>query len=172
MTFEGLAYRAINPVYARRPLSGEGAARHGGRFNARGVATLYLALSPQTAIREANQVGTLQSTTLVAYRARIGRILDVRQADLRAYDLTLDALGDPGWWDAMRLHGEAPTQAFARTLSSEGWAGLLVPSYARGAGPKDVNLVLWRWGTDDAALDVVDDEDRLGGSPLTPPASG
>jgi RES domain-containing protein len=27
-----------------------------------------------------------------------------------------------------------------------GHAGILVPSFAPGAGPDDHNLVLWRWG--------------------------
>ncbi|MEM9765192.1 MAG: RES family NAD+ phosphorylase, partial [Pseudomonadota bacterium] len=67
----GLLYRALNPVYAGEPLSGRGAALHGGRFNARGTPALYLSLSPATALREANQVGTLQPTTLVAYEAAL-----------------------------------------------------------------------------------------------------
>lgn len=35
MRYVGLLYRALNPVHAREPLSGEGARRYGGRFNAR-----------------------------------------------------------------------------------------------------------------------------------------
>jgi RES domain-containing protein len=74
IAFEGILYRALNPVWAHRPLSGEGAALHGGRFNPKGLPALYLSLDPLTAIREANQVGHLQPTTLVAYRASIERM--------------------------------------------------------------------------------------------------
>jgi RES domain-containing protein len=53
--FAGLAYRAHDPRWSFRPLSGEGAAVHGGRFNPRGTPALYLALDPMTAIKEASQ---------------------------------------------------------------------------------------------------------------------
>jgi len=55
-----------------------------------------------------------------------------------------------------------PTQDLARTLVAEGCAGLLVRSFARGASDRDLNLVLWRWAGEGCALDLVDDEDRLG----------
>ena len=54
--YEGKLYRAINPIYAREPLSGRGAELYGGRFNPKGVAALYASLSIMTALREANQV--------------------------------------------------------------------------------------------------------------------
>ena len=52
-TFEGRLYRALNPVWAAQPFSGEGARSHGGRFNPLGVPALYCSLSPVTAMREA-----------------------------------------------------------------------------------------------------------------------
>ena len=160
----GLLYRALNPVYARAPLSGEGARRHGGRFNARGTPALYLAFSPATALREANQIGTLQPTTLVAYRADLAGLIDGRDAGaLTSWGATPDALADPDWRDRMLRGGPVPTQALAARLAAAGHPGLIVPSYARGATARDVNLVLWRWntGTGDA-LAVVDDEGQLG----------
>ena len=71
--FVGLLYRALNPIYARDPLSGRGAEIYGGRFNPKGTPALYASLSPVTALREANQVGALQPTTLVAYEAEFAR---------------------------------------------------------------------------------------------------
>ena len=95
--YQGLLYRALNPVYAREPLSGRGAALHGGRFNRKTVAALYASLDPQTAIREANQVGTLQPTTLVAYRADLSEVFDTRVAGaLAEREVTDEALADPG----------------------------------------------------------------------------
>ena len=37
MRSRGVVYRAHNPQWSWTPLSGEGARRHGGRFNRRGV---------------------------------------------------------------------------------------------------------------------------------------
>ncbi len=62
----------------------------------------------------------------------------------------------------MIANGESATQAFARRLIVAGYAALLVRSFARGASPADLNLVLRRWG--DAAptrLVLIDDERRL-----------
>ncbi len=78
MRYSGRLYRALNPVYARDPLFGLGAELYGGRFNAKGVPALYTALDPTTALREANQVGSLQPTILVSYMADVGPIFDTR----------------------------------------------------------------------------------------------
>lgn len=159
----GSLYRALNPVYARDPLSGRGAALYGGRFNPKGTAALYTALDPVTALREANQVGDLQPTTLVAYRADLGPIFDTRDADaLAPYDMTAQSLADPGWRAAM-LDGQlVPTQDFAGALIAERFAGLLVRSFAQGTSEANLNIILWRWTGDGNALDVIDDENRLG----------
>ena len=161
MEYRGLLYRALNPRYAAEPLSGRGAALFGGRFNAVGTPALYLSLAPATAIREANQVGTLQPTTLVAYAATLTAVFDTRDpAALARHGATPATLSDPGWRDAMGRDGLAPTQALAARLAAEGHEGLLVRSFAKGAGPDDLNLVLWTWTP--AALRVIDDENRLG----------
>ena len=78
MRYQGLLYRALNPIYAKEPLSGRGAELYGGRFNAKGTAALYLSIEVLTAVREANQVGTLQPTTMVAYEADIEDLFDCR----------------------------------------------------------------------------------------------
>lgn len=41
VSYRGPLYRALNPIYAREPLSGRGAELYGGRFNPRGVPALY-----------------------------------------------------------------------------------------------------------------------------------
>ena len=82
--FQGRLYRALNPIHAREPLSGEGARLYGGRFNPKGVPALYLSLSVMTALREANQAGSFQPTTLVCYEAEIESLFDSRdEAALR-----------------------------------------------------------------------------------------
>lgn len=162
--YQGLLYRALNPVWARDPLSGEGARRHGGRFNPRGMAALYTSLSIATAIREANQIGTLQPTTLVAYEADLEPLFDATDAGaLRDRGLAPARIGADDWRERMREDGEAPTQALARGLIADGYVGLRVASFAKGATDADFNVVLWKWGADlPARLRLVDDEGRLG----------
>lgn len=163
LTFKGNLYRALNPIYAREPLSGAGAALHGGRFNAKGVPALYTSLSVRTALREATQVGSLQPTTLVSYDAEIENVFDSRDdAALVLLGVTASDLAFAGWRDEMRARGESQTQAFARRLAEAGHNGLMVRSFAAGATADDLNLVLWRWS--DALphrLVLVDDEGRL-----------
>lgn len=162
MRYQGTLYRALNPIYAREPLSGRGAELYGGRFNAKGVAALYASLSPVTALREASQAGSLQPTTLVSYDADMERVFDARDdAALTAYGFDPPALADPSWHDRMRKDGEAPTQGLARRLAADGYDALLVRSFARGTDENDLNLVLWRWGDAPHRLTLIDDEKRL-----------
>jgi RES domain-containing protein len=161
--YRGLLYRALNPIYAREPLSGRGAELYGGRFNAKGTPALYASLSVATALREANQVGALQPTTVVCYEAEIERVFDTRDtAVLLAEGMDSAALADSGWRNQMRTEGEATTQAFARRLADAGYQALLVRSFARGAGADDLNLVLFAWGAGPPSrLTLIDDERRL-----------
>jgi RES domain-containing protein len=161
--YVGPLYRALNPVYARVPLSGEGAARYGGRFNPIGLETLYTALSPATALAEANQVGSLQPTILVSYDADVGPVFDTRDREaLAGQGSDVARLADPGWRAAMLAGAPVPTQDLAKALVRQGYAGMLVRSFAKGAPVDGLNLVLWRWSGETCDLSVVDDEDRLG----------
>lgn len=161
--YQGKLFRALNPIYAREPMPGRGAELYGGRFNPKGMPALYLSLSVMTALREANQAGSLQPTTLVSYDAEIEGIFDTRnEVALNAESMDLAALADNTWRDQMKALGEATTQAFARRLIATGHHGLLVRSFAPGAARDDLNLVLWRWGDGaPSRLVLIDDEKRL-----------
>ncbi|SEO37485.1 RES domain-containing protein [Paracoccus alcaliphilus] len=163
MHYRGLLYRALNPIWAHNPLSGEGARRFGGRFNPKGTPALYTALSIMTAIREANQVGTLQPTTLVAYQADLEAIFDATDANALAhYSLSPADLAAADWRIRMREDGKAPTQLLAERLIRDGYTGILARSFAKGATDADLNIVLWMWGnTQPACVTLVDDEGRL-----------
>lgn len=163
ISYQGKLFRALNPVYAREPLSGRGAELYGGRFNPKGLPALYLSLTIMTAVREANQVGSLQPTTLVSYDAEIDGLFDCRDdLGLRAEGMDVAALADSTWRDQMRLRGEAVTQTFARRLIGSRHNGLLVRSFAPGATTDDLNIVLWKWGNrSPSRLILIDDEDRL-----------
>jgi RES domain-containing protein len=116
-----------------------------------------------TALREANQVGNLQPTTLVSYDADIDTVFDCRdEAALAVEGMGSAALADPTWRDRMKKDGEAKTQEFARRLIGAGYNGLLVRSFAPGSGADDMNLVLWNWAAlPPARLVLIDDENRL-----------
>lgn len=160
MRYQGLLYRALNPVWARDPMSGEGARRYGGRFNPKGIPALYTSLSIMTALREANQIGTLQPTTLVAYHADLHRVFDTGDPDqLRDLGLQATDLAADDWRFRMQQDGKAPTQLLAERLMADGYVGMQVRSYAKGATAEDLNIVLWSWGDD--SLRLVDDEQRL-----------
>lgn len=163
ISYRGKLYRALNPVFAREPLSGRGATLYGGRFNPKGVPALYASLSPVTALREANQVGNLQPTTLVCYDAEIEGIFDGRDASALVREgMDAATLAAPTWRDEMKAGGEARTQAFARRLTAAGHHGLLVRSFAPGTGDDDLNLVLWVWSdVPPTRLALIDDEGRL-----------
>lgn len=163
MHYRGKLYRALNPIYAREPLSGRGAELYGGRFNPKGMPAFYLSLSVMTALKEANQAGSLQPTTLVSYDAEIDRIFDCRDfAALKIWDMDSGMLADSTWRDQMKATGEARTQTFARDLSAANYHGLLVRSFAPGASEDDLNLVLWKWNDIDRSfLRLIDDENRL-----------
>lgn len=127
MRYQGKLFRALNPIYAREPLSGRGAELYGGRFNAKGVPALYTSLTIMMAVKEANQVGNLQSTTLVAYDADLEHVFDCRDdAAIRVQGMDAAALADPTWRDQMKSAGEARTQTFSRQLAADGYCGLIV----------------------------------------------
>ena len=162
MRFKDKLFRALNPIYARDPLSGRGAELYGGRFSPKGMPALYTSVSIMTAIREANQAGSLQPTTLVAYDAIIENVFDARDSRaLASYGMDADALADPSWREQMVKRGKSRTQEFAEQLVTEGFQGILVRSFAPGATDDDLNLILWSWGTEDAKLEVIDEEGRL-----------
>ncbi len=55
-----------------------------------------------------------------------------------------------------------PSQALADRLISAGIVGMLAPSFAVGAGPEDLNLVIWKWGFQRPyRVILIDDERRL-----------
>ena len=158
----GPLYRALNPIFAREPLSGRGAELHGGRFNAKGTPALYTALDATTALREANQVGSLQPTILVSYTASLGPVFDTRnEALLARYSMTETMLADRAWRTKMLDGKEVPTQRFAEKLIADGFAGLLIRSFAKGATESELNIVLWNWASTGCSLSVIDDENRL-----------
>lgn len=156
-------WRAFVPRWAHLPLSGEGAARFGGRWNPPGLPAIYAARELSTAWAEYNQ-GFVQHPAMIAQ-------LELSDADL--VDLTdaavLEELGVAEaihrcqWRDAMERGLVPETHELMRRLLAEGRHGVVYPSIM---SPGGTCVALWRWN-DTAAprLAVIDPEHRL---PKTP----
>lgn len=164
LRFQGTVYRAHHPRWSFAPESGEGAAQHGGRFNRKGVPALYTSLRPETAWLEAQQGFAFkpQPLTLCAYAVDCADVIDL--TDAAALSATGVAAGDLacGWEDEVDHGRSPPTWRLADRLMEAGTAGIVVPSFAPGAGERDRNVVFWNWGAEPPHwVRVVDDEGRL-----------
>jgi RES domain-containing protein len=148
LRFVGECFRAHDPNWSWTPLSGAGAALMGRRFNWPGLETLYLSLAFTTVFREvsAGFAHRLTPYVLCSYDVDCADIADLRTEPDR---LTLGVgLADLAcaWGDALIAGREPASWPVVRRLLAEGYAGILVPSFAHGATVDDQNLVLWKWG--------------------------
>jgi RES domain-containing protein len=144
---QAVFYRGHDPQWAFTPLSGEGAAVGGGRFNPKGVPALYLAATVDGAIVEMTQgfARRMQPLTMVSYDVDVADILDLRtSAGRRAADVELADMSC-AWRDDLANGREPASWRIANRLRQIA-AGILVPSFANGARADMHNLVLWTWG--------------------------
>lgn len=164
MRLARLVFRAHHPRWAFLPESGKGAALHGGRFNPRGMETLHTSLRPETAWLEAQQAFPFkaQPMTVVAYGVDCEDMVDLTDSETRTQLGISHADLSCAWEDLADRGLEPPSWTLARQLHAAGHAGILIPSFAHGASPNDVNAVFWRWSdTPPHQVRVVDDEGRL-----------
>lgn len=152
-------WRAFVPRWAWLPLSGEGAARFGGRWNPQGSPTIYAARELSTAWAEYNQ-GFVQHPAMIAR-------LELSGADI--VDLTDEAVlsrfgvGEDIHrceWRAMIDEGDVPpTHLLRERLLADGHDGVIYPSFM---SPGGTCVALWRWnGPGEPKLKVIDPEKRL-----------
>jgi len=164
LRFVGTCYRAHDPQWSFRPISGEGAAIRGARFNPKGVPTLYLALGIMTAVKEANQgfAHRIDPCVLCSYEVHCADIVDLRTAEGReAARVTFDDMAC-AWMGFLADGKRPPSWAIHKRFVADGKAGILVPSFAPGADELDQNLVLWNWGDQlPCRVAVIDPSDRL-----------
>ncbi len=147
MRFQGLAWRAHDPRRSFKPMSGDGAAIHGGRFNPKGTPALYVALDPMTAVKEAAQgfARKFEPCVLCTYEIDCEDVFDLRaEADRRAAGVAEEDMAC-AWFADAAAGRDPPSWRLARKLIAGGAAGLRAPSTVNGASAGDANLVLWRW---------------------------
>ena len=144
----GTCYRAHHPSWAFRPISGDGAALHGGRFNPKGVKALYLALDFSTAVLEANQglAHKIDPCTLCAYEVDCEDIVDLRSSAGQKRHAASLADMKCAWLALAKAGKSPPSWQIAERLIKKSCAGILVPSFATHAPADAYNLVLWDWG--------------------------
>jgi RES domain-containing protein len=164
LRFRATCYRAHDPKWSFNPLSGEGAAIHGGRFNPQGMPALYLALSIDTAIKEANRgfAFKINPCVLCCYEVDCDDVADLC-ADAGRSDHGVGLAELSGAWLSDVVDGkDPPSWRMARRLVSAGCAGILVPGFAPGATSVDQNLVLWNWASSPPhQVSVFDPSGRL-----------
>lgn len=134
-------FHTVDFPTARDVLSGDGARRRGGRWNAPGLATIYGSTTDTTALEEckANDryygVETKSPRLLVAIEAQLTRVLDLTHPDLRrAMDLTLTELAAEDWRKLLAAKQESFTQALGRAVAGAGGSGLVARSAAVRGG--------------------------------------
>ena len=164
MRWQGVAYRAHDPRWSFAPTSGEGAAIQGGRFNPKGVPALYLALTVEGMLLEMGHgfAHRFDPLTICSYTVDVDDVVDLRTAgDQKNAGVSPGDLASP--WAHDVASGRIPASwTLARRLIADGAAGILVPSFARGARVGSANLVLWRWGVDlPHRVEIHDPQERL-----------
>ena len=156
-------WRAFVPRWAHLPLSGEGAARFGGRWNPVGAPAIYAARELSTAWAEYNQGFVQHPALVVQLRLEGARLVDLTDPDELGRRNIDPAIHTCEWRDALD-RGEAPqTHRLRERLLAEGADGVVYPSVM---SPGGTCVALWRWNAPGAPqLAVVDPDRRL---PKTP----
>jgi RES domain-containing protein len=156
-------WRAFVPRWAHLPLSGEGAARFGGRWNPVGAPTIYAACELSTAWAEYNQ-GFVQHPALIAQMKLTGALLADLTLSETLHDLGISEDIHRCEWRDMLDKGLVPeTHKLRDSLLKNDFHGVIYPSFM---SPGGTCLALWRWNNDGAPrLDIIDPDGRL---PKTP----
>ena len=122
-----ILWRAYVPRWSHLPLSGEGAARWGGRWNPVGVPTIYAARELSTAWAEYNQ-GFVQHPALIAQLELTGaRLIDTTDpAVLDQWGMNED-IHRTEWRSALSEGADCATHAAYRRFAEAQIDGVIYP---------------------------------------------
>ncbi len=150
VAFDGLVVRSVGVRYASAPdfLSGQGAARHGGRWNRPRLPAVYASLDVLTAVKESYQnllqygfgATDLKPRVIAGANVNLHCLLDLTSANTRRkLGFTLAELLEEDWRAIQDTGQESWTQAIGRGSLLAGFEGLIVPSVRNR--PSGKNLV-------------------------------
>jgi RES domain-containing protein len=144
-------FRSAPPQYADSKLliDGGGAKRTGGRWNPRGVAALYCALTPEAALAEALAYARYMGwpvsrgfpRVIVALRVKLSNVLDLTDRSIRRrLGVSAERMTTTDWRKEV-AGGRIPlTHLIGRAAFDVGLEGLLVASASGKAAP---NIVIY-----------------------------
>jgi RES domain-containing protein len=160
-----ILWRAYVPRWSYQPLSGEGTACFGGRWNPVGVPTIYAARELSTAWAEYNQ-GFVQHPALIAQLELTGaRLADLTASSVLEGLALEESIHETEWREFMDTGRVPATHAATDRLRGLGFDGVIYPSFMSPGGSC---VALWHWNQPgQPVLKVVD----LGGRLPTSPSS-
>ena len=154
-----ILWRAYVPRWSHLPLSGDGAARFGGRWNPVGIPTIYAARELSTAWAEYNQ-GFVQHPALIAQLELTGAsLVDTTDPSvLNEWGLD-DDIHKTEWRSELDKAAVVATHAAYQRFVDAKLDGVIYPSFMSPGGSC---VALWRWNqSGGAVLTAVDPDRRL-----------
>ena len=144
-SFSGTTYRSCTPRYATETdlLTGEGSKLHGARWNPKGIAVVYAADSPETAMAESLAhyryfgipVQSAMPRTVVAIELKLKCVVDLRESSVRQrLHVSKESMVTVDWRKEVKAGLLAITQAIGQASFDAGVEALIVPSAAQSDG--------------------------------------
>ena len=143
--FSGTTYRSSTPKYATEVdlFTGEGSKLHGARWNPKGIAVVYAADSPETAMAESLAqyryysipIFDAMPRTFVAVALKLKCVVDLRDNNIRKrMHVSMDRMVNVDWRKEVKAGLLLITQAIGQAAFQAGIEGMIVPSAAKSDG--------------------------------------